>query len=171
MVVTKAIWFRDARGNEHHVRVASDVPVRIGQHVALGYLTAERPASGKAVDDLASVYVLSTDQYWSTRDFGSVAKVLVEREMTPGGAVGILAMWVAALALCLVAIGIPLVIALFVMAKVHERRDKALAAEIATAMAASHLDVIRATWRTFQAEKKRLAEREPTKIRVIGAGL
>ena len=121
----------------------------------------------RSVDDLASVHVLSTDRYWTTRDFGQVALALVEPQPS-WGALGTLAMWLGAPALCFVLIGFPLLIALFVMGRMHESKKNALAAELAKALEASHLDVVRTALRAFLAEQKRLATIEASKPRAIG---
>ena len=170
VVVNRDIWFRDGAGQEHHVRIQSDVPVRAGQHVAMVYLKAERPASRTAVSDLVTVYVMSTDRYWTIRSLEATARALAEPTMSTGAALGYLLMWLIAIGLCVVfAVGVPLVIALFIMGRRQEKRKKALSAELAKALEASHLDAIRATYRAFQAEQKRLAVVEAGKPRSIGA--
>ena len=169
VVVTRDIWFRDVGGQEHHVRVARDVPVRVGQHVAVAYLAAERPATGKTFAGIVSIHVLSTDRYWTVRPLLGVATGLVEPDGGVWETVGTMVMWLGALALCFVLIGIPLLIALFVVGKLRERKKKALAAEIAKAMEASHVETLRLGYSAFQSEQKRLAEARTNATVAIGA--
>ena len=169
VVVTRDIWFRDVGGQEHHVRVARDVPVRVGQHVAVAYLAAERPATGKTFAGIVSIHVLSTDRYWTVRPLLGVATGLVEPEEGVWETVGTMVMWLGALALCFVLIGILLLIALFVVGKLRERKKKALAAEIAKAMEASHVETLRLGYSAFQSEQKRLAEARTNATVAIGA--
>lgn len=170
VVVNRDIWFRDGGGQERHVRVAADVPVRVGQHVAVVHLKAERPSTRKTFDGVVSVYVLSTNRYWTTRPLGDVTRPLVEPEMTRARAFGTLLVYGVSVALCFGFVGIPMLIALFVWGKVSEAKRAGMAVEIAKAMEASHSETLRVTYRAYQVEQKRLAELTAAeKQRAIGA--
>ena len=169
VVVNRDIWIRDGRGQEHHVRIATDVPVRVGQHLAFVYLQADRPATPRAFDGLVTVYVLSTDRYWATRPLGTVAKRLVRQEMTPGRSLGILVFKLVCVALVFSVIGIPLLVLLIAIAWIRAAKREALAAEIAKAMEASQLEVLRVAYSAFRAEQARLADAAATSPRAIGA--
>ena len=169
VIVSRDIWVRDRDGREHHVRIATDVPVRVGQHLAFGYLQAERPATPRAFDDLVTVYVLSTDRYWATRPLETVAKRLVRQGMTPGRSLGILIFKLVGVGLVFSVIGIPLLVVLIAIAWVREAKRNALAAEITKAMEANHLEVLRVANASFRAEQHRHADLATTTQQAIGA--
>ena len=170
VVVNRDIWFRDGEGQEHHVRVNADIPVRVGQHVAVAYLEAERAASGRSFDRLVSIHVLTTDRYTVVRPFSAIARYIVERAWTQVDKIKVVLAFVLALGLCFIVVGIPLVIGLFVWLHLRERKLKALAAELAAALEAGHLETLRSTLVAFRVEQRRVAELGTAeKRRAIGA--
>ena len=169
VVINRDIWFRDAGGQERHVRVEADIPVRVGQHVAIVFLDAERPGSRTAVSDLVSVYVLSTERYWMIRGLEATADKLIEPDRTVRAELAYLACWIIALALCFLGVGVLLLITMFVMRAMQKRHQKALAKELATALQASHRQALRTALRTFHAERQRLAEPAAAKQPAIRA--
>ena len=158
VVVNRDIWLRDGGGHEHHVRVNADIPVRVGQHVAVAYLEAKRAASDRSFDRLVSVHVLTTDRYTVVRPFAAIARYMVERAWTQVDKIKFVLAFIIALGLCFVVVGIPLVIGLFVWLHLRERKLKALAAELAAALEAGHLETLRSTLAAFRLEQKRAAE-------------
>lgn len=50
VVVNRDIWIRDAGGAEHHVRIRADVPVRVGQEIALVWLKARNAACKRSFE-------------------------------------------------------------------------------------------------------------------------
>lgn len=79
VVVSRDIWFNDREGQEHHVRVNKDIPVREGQDIAFIYASGEKkrgkfPASKQS--GLMSLYVLSTNTSYTVRSLDSMAVAL-----------------------------------------------------------------------------------------------
>ena len=170
VVVNRDIWFRDGDAREHHVRVASDVPVRIGQRIAVVHLKAERPSTAKTFDGVVSVYVLSTDRYWTTTPLVAVNRRLVEPDKTSLRARGYALACALSVPLCFAFVGFPMILALFVWGKVQAFRRGELATEIAKAMEASLIEARRLAYCAFEADQKRLAELTAAeKPRAIGA--
>ena len=143
VVVSRDIWLRDVAGDEHHVRVQADLPIRTGQQLAILYLQATRPSTKREVDSLVSVYTPSTDTYWKVRELEEVAKTLTTPIWSLPAFVCLVAFWGISLFLCLAGVGIPIVMALAVVWWKRVKKHKQDAAVILEALRAGHQAVIR----------------------------
>ena len=169
VVVSRDIWLRDAVGDEHHVRVQADLPIRTGQQIAILYLQATRPSTKRKVDSLVSVYTPSTDTYWKVLELEEIAKTLSTPTWSMTGFVCLVAFWGVSLFLCLAGVGIPIVIALTVVWWKRVKKHKQEAAVILDALRADHQAVIRHEYANWRRDADRLRKPDQATTRTIGA--
>ena len=60
VVVSRDIWLRDRAGDEHHLPVQADQPIRVGQRIAVISLRAEKASTNRTYDGIVSVYAPAT---------------------------------------------------------------------------------------------------------------
>ena len=169
VLVSRDVWLRDAGGNEHHIRVQADLPIRTGQRIAFLSLQASRPVTGQRVDSLVSVYAPSTDTYWKIQTLDKVAKTLSEPKWDGAAFLGLLLLWVVSLGLCLIGIGVPLVITLVVIWWRRARKHTRHAVQILDALQTEHQAVIRQEHANWRRDVDQLAKPAQAATRTIGA--
>ena len=169
VVVSRDIWLRDAGGDEHHVRVQADLPIRTGQRIAFISLQASRPVTRQKVDGLVSVYAPSTDTYWKIQTLDKIAKTLSEPRWDPAAMLGLLLLWVVSLGLCLAGVGIPIVIALAVVWWMRAKKHKQAAVQILDALQAEHQALIRHEHADWRRDVDRLRKPDQAATPAIGA--
>ena len=170
VVVSRDIWLRDARGEEHHVRVQKDLPIRAGQRIAILYLQATRPLTKRNFNALVSIYAPSTDTYWTIRPLDAIATLLSLPTWNRVAYLGLLAFWGVSLLLCLAGVGIPVVISLGIVWWLRAKKHRQDAAEILSAFKAEHARVIRHEYEGWRQHADRLRKPEQASTRTIGAG-
>ncbi len=169
VVVSRDIWLRDAAGDEHHVRVQADLPIRTGQRIAILHLQATRPideAQGRqprvglhAVDG----HLLEGPGARGDRQDP------VHADLEHGGFVCLVAFWGVSLFLCLAGVGIPIVITLAVIWWKRVKKHKQEAVEILDALQADHQAVIRHEYASWRRDADRLRKPDQATTRTIGA--
>ena len=169
VVVSRDIWLRDAAGDEHHVRVQADLPIRTGQQIAILYLQATRPSTKRKVDSLVSVYTPSTDTYWKVLELEEIAKTLSTPTWSMAGFVCLVAFWGVSLFLCLAGVGIPIIITLAVVWWKRVKKHKQEAAAILDALRADHQAVIRHEYDGWRQDIDRLQKADRVATPTIGA--
>ena len=168
VVVSRDIWLRTASGDEHHVRVQADLPIRIGQRIAVISLRVAKPSNNRTYDGIVSVYAPATDTYWTVKKLDAIARLLPLPNWPKIGYQAWGLLWLASLAACLVGIGIPIVIALGVRQWRENRRCSRETAAILAAFQAEHQALIRHEHDDWRREADRL--RKPDGARpAIGA--
>ncbi len=169
VVVSRDIWLRDAAGQEHHVRVQQDLPIRAGQRIAFLSLRAARPVTKRKVDSLMSVYTPSTDTYWKVRELAEVAKTLSQPDWSATASLGLLLLWGVSLLLCLAGVGVPIVIALAVVWWMRAKKHKQDAVQILDALQVEHQALIRHEYDGWRRDVDRLRKPDQAATRTIGA--
>ena len=169
VVVSRDIWLRDAAGDEHHVRVQADLPIRTGQRIAILHLQATRPSTKRKIDSLVSVYTPSTDTYWKVQELEDVAQTLSMPMWPQAAFFCLVALWGVSLFLCLAGVGIPIVITLAVVWWKRVKKHKQEAAAILDALRANHQAVIRHEYASWRQDADRLRKPNQATTRTIGA--
>ena len=152
VVVARDIWLRDAQGDEHHVRVEEDVPLRAGQHVALIYFRDTSPKPKRDQNLLVSIFSLSTNQSYSIGG-GQVVTALMDPKTHAKPNYNVIAAWSVSLVLCIGGIGFIGVFALLVWHVFDGRRQKAITTQVSTEVAKAHQVVLD----TLYSERAKLA--------------
>ena len=137
VVVARDIWLRDAQGDEHHVRIMEDIPLRAGQHIALIYFRDTSPKPKLDKDVLVSIFSLSTNQSYSIGDAQAVT-VLMDPKAHTGPNYNIIAFWAISLVLSVAGIGLVGVFALIIWHVFDGRRQKAVTAQVAAEVRKAH---------------------------------
>lgn len=152
VVVARDIWLRDAQGDEHHVRIEEDVPLRAGQHVALIYFRDTSPKPKLDRNLLVSIYSLSTNQSYSIGD-GQAVTALMDPKAHSKPNYNIIAAWAVSLVLCVTGIGLIGVLALLVWHFFDGRRQKVITAQVSADVGKAHQVVLD----TLYSERAKLA--------------
>ena len=156
VVVSRDIWIKDRGGQEHHVRISADVPVRAGQEVAFingrGEVAARPPRPAHSGGGLLAVYVLPTNTSYPVLPLQDLAGMLAAPPASTARKVGTAAAWLISLLLVPVfAIGIVLLVFLTIRAAMAAKRRRARQQVIQDGLQAGYqrlLDELYAGYRT-----------------------
>lgn len=141
--VARDIWMQDGSGEEHHIRVNKDIPVRAGQQVAFIYCRGRNRHINREMDTLASVYVVSVNKSYSVTSLKSLAEFFAFPPSTKQNYYLMLLGWAVVLASCLLkGIGLPFLGYLAYRTITTKRRRRALQANLLGLLERHHQDVI-----------------------------
>lgn len=160
VVVHRDIWMRTANGHERHVRLQADLPIRVGQRIAILSVRARKPSTRREVDAVTSVYAPSTDTFWTIRKLGDISTLLSLPKWSRMQIYGILLLWAAALGACFIAIGIPLVVVLAIVWWRRTQAHKKDAKQILAALEAEHRSLINIEHDAWRRDVERLRKPE-----------
>ena len=158
VVISRDIWLNDREGQEHHVRVNKDIPVREGQDVAFIYASGEKkrgkfPASKQS--GLMSLYVLSTNTSYTVRSLNDLAVALARPYTTASMELGTLLAYGMSLFFCLVyGVGLLPLGYLAVRDFRRKRRWREETADVVKELEAEHQRLLKSF---YSEHKKRLA--------------
>lgn len=152
VLVARDIWLRDAQGDEHHVRIQEDVPLRAGQHIALVYFRDTSPKPKLDKNLLVSIFSLSTNQSYSIGGGQAVTALMDPKTHDTVNYIVVIA-WVVSLILCIGGVGFLGVFALLIWHFFDGRRQKVITAQVSAEVAKAHQVVLD----TVYSERAKLA--------------
>ena len=141
VVVARDIWLRDSHGEEHHVRVVQDVPVRAGQQIGLIYFRGTDPRSKQVSDRLVSIFSIATNKSYAIGQADTVT-ILMDPKNHRKLNLGLIAAWLISLVLCVAGIGFLGVGALLVRYFLVRSKQRVVTAEVSAAVEGAHQRVL-----------------------------
>ncbi len=168
VVVNRDIWVRDAGGAEHHVRIAVDVPVRVGQDICIVLVEARKRSENRTVAGVATICVPSLNRQWTVMPLDGISASLVKFDPSQAAAFGYIALWGISLLACLILIGIPVMLFLIVRSFMGTARRKREGAEILSALKAEHERTLHLALDVWKEQQLRLAPASAAPMPAIG---